>query len=389
MVTKRLFHWPKVLILSSAHFLHDVYSSFLPPLLPLIISKFNLSLTSASLLLMLQRLPSLLSLFVGAVAHKLPWRLLIILTPLVTAVCGSLLGLAPNLVVLGSLLITMGISSALFHVPAPVVIRYYSGNQSGKGMSWYMVGGEGARMVGPILIVAAVSWWTLEGTWRLIFPAMVFSLVLQIMLEKRSYQSQEQQSLPPGAWWRTLKEFAPFLLSLGFYMLFRSVMKASMATFLPTYLGMKGNTLITGAIALSILQGAAAFGSFISGGISDKIGRFKSLIFLALSSPIFMLAFVYSGFGVQMVLLVVLGILLYATSPILLALVLEQGSKQPAMMNAGFTTINFITNAIAVISTGFMGDMVGLDTTFKIAAFLAFGAFPAALVLRRYSLVKR
>ncbi|MFA5419177.1 MAG: hypothetical protein WC341_12035, partial [Bacteroidales bacterium] len=148
-------------------------------------------------------------------------------------------------------------------------------------------------------------------------------------------------------------------------------------------------TLITGAIALSVLQGSAAVGSFIAGGISDKVGRFKSLIFLAISAPFFMLLFVYSGFMVQMVLLVFLGILLYATSPILLALVLEQGSDQPAMMNAGFTTINFITNAIAVISTGFLGDRIGLSTTFHFSAFLAFGALPAALLLRRNSLVKR
>ena len=388
-MTSKIFHWPKVLIISVAHFLHDVYSSFLPPLLPLIISKFNLSLTSASLLLMLQNLPSILSLFVGAVAHKLRWRLLIILTPLLTALCGSLLGLAPNLVVLGALLVTMGISSALFHVPSPIVIRNYSGNKSGKGMSWYMLGGEGARMVGPILIVAAVSWWTLEGTWRLIFPAVVFSLVLHLMLEKRDYQSTTQQGVPIGNWRKTLKQYAPFLLSLATYMLFRSVMKASMATFLPTYLGLKGNTLITGAIALSVLQGSAAFGSFIAGGISDKVGRLKSLIFLAISAPFFMLLFVYSGFMVQMVLLVFLGVLLYATSPILLALVLEQGSDQPAMMNASFTTINFITNAIAVISTGFLGDRIGLSTTFHFSAFLAFGALPAALLLRRNSLVKR
>ncbi len=372
-----------------AHFLHDIYSSFLPPLLPLIISKFNLSLTAASGLLMLQNLPSLLSLFIGAVAHKLPWRLLIIFTPLVTAICGSLLGLAPNLAILAALLITIGISSALFHVPAPVIIRYYSGKQTGKGMSWYMLGGEGARMLGPVLIVAAVGWWSLEGTWRLIFPAIIFSFLLHVMLEKKRFETIGQSSVSATNWIQTLKQYAPFFLGLAFYMLFRSVMKASMATFLPTYLGLQGNSLLTGAIALSVLQGSAAVGSFISGGISDRIGRFKTLIFLAISAPLTMLVFVYSGFVVQMLLLVILGMLLYATSPILLALVLEQGGKQPAMMNAGFTTVNFVTNAIAVLSTGFLGDLIGLDTTIKMAAIFALGAFPAALVLRRYSVVKR
>ena len=90
-----------------------------------------------------------------------------------------------------------------------------------------------------------------------------------------------------------------------------------------------------------------------------------------------------------MALLAILGVLMYPTSPILLALVLEQGSSQPAMMNAGFTTVNFVTNAIAVLSTGFFGDWLGLDTTFKLAAFLAFGAFPSALVLRHYSVGKK
>ena len=68
------FQNSKVFSVSSAHFVHDVYSSFLAPLLPIIIEKFAMSLASASVLSLVQRLPSFLSLFVGAVAHKLPWR---------------------------------------------------------------------------------------------------------------------------------------------------------------------------------------------------------------------------------------------------------------------------------------------------------------------------
>ena len=38
----------------------------------------------------------------------------------------------------------------------------------GKGMSYYMVGGELARTAGPMIILGVISWWGLEGTWRLI-----------------------------------------------------------------------------------------------------------------------------------------------------------------------------------------------------------------------------
>jgi MFS family permease len=168
-------------------------------------------------------------------------------------------------------------------------------------------------------------------------------------------------------------------------MVFRSLMKGSLATFLPTYLGIKGSSLLTGAVALSVMQFAAAFGSFIMGGISDKLGRIRTLGILAVLSPILMLIFVFSGLYVQFVMLFFLGIVLYATSPVLMALVLEQGSNQPAMMNAGFTTVNFATSALAILFTGVIGDIVGLEATLKIAAFLGIGAIPTILILKKFS----
>jgi hypothetical protein len=39
------------------------------------------------------------------------------------------------------------------------MIKQSSGEETGKGMSYFMVGGEFARTLGPILITAAVSWW--------------------------------------------------------------------------------------------------------------------------------------------------------------------------------------------------------------------------------------
>jgi FSR family fosmidomycin resistance protein-like MFS transporter len=41
------FKTGKILALSIAHFIHDVYSSFLAPLLPLLIEKLSKSLTQA------------------------------------------------------------------------------------------------------------------------------------------------------------------------------------------------------------------------------------------------------------------------------------------------------------------------------------------------------
>ena len=381
----KLFNSAKVITISSSHFLHDVYSSFLPPLLPLLISKYGISLSMASWLSLIQRIPSLFSIILGGYAHKIKWRPIIILAPLLTAFSGSIIGLAPGIIVLAILLFTMGLSSAAFHVPAPVMIKYYSGGQAGKGMSYYMLGGELARMLGPLLVVSAVSWWGLEGIWRLFFPAAAAALFISFILEKIPYEHLGNHKTNIPNWKKTLTNHTSFFISLTIYMIFRSLMKASLSTFLPTYMGLKGNSLLFGAFSLTLLQITGAFGAFISGGISDRLGRFTTLLLLALLSPFAILLFVNSNMLIQIVALLFSGIVLFGSTPVLLALVQEQGSNQPALMNGSFTTINFISSAIAVVVAGYAGDAWGLDFTYKLSAFLGFFAIPAVYILKQNS----
>jgi len=384
---KERFNRKKVWAISSAHFLHDVYSSFLAPLLPLLLKKYGIDLSVASWLSLLQRIPSLFSAVLGTFVHKIRWRPIIILAPLVTALSGSLLGLAPNLIILAILLFTIGISSAIFHVPAPVIIKDFSGNRAGKGMSFYMLGGESARMLGPVLVVSAVSWWGLEGTWRLAIPAVVAAFVLSLVLEKIPYEKVDKNRSTTNSWKKTLHRYSGFFIALTVYMLFRSVMRAGLSTFLPTYMvGTQGNTLLFGAFSLSILQATAVAGTFLAGTLSDKIGRFRMLLALAIASPFFMFLFLWAPPLLQIISLLFLGFVLAASTPVLLALVQEQGSDQPAFMNGSFTTINFISSALAVLAAGYLGDAIGLEKTFLFSGFLAFAAIPAVFLLKKQSM---
>ena len=53
------FQIGNVITISTAHLVHDVYSSFLAPLLPLLIEKLSISYTMAGILTIIQRIPSL------------------------------------------------------------------------------------------------------------------------------------------------------------------------------------------------------------------------------------------------------------------------------------------------------------------------------------------
>ena len=106
-------------------------------------------------------------------AEKMRMRYLIIISPALTGIAMSLIGVAPGYISCRFLLFVSGISSTLFHIPTPVMIRKISGKTIGRGMSYYMLGGELARTAGPMIIFGIISLWGIEGTYRM----MPFGLI--------------------------------------------------------------------------------------------------------------------------------------------------------------------------------------------------------------------
>jgi len=171
---------------SLAHLVQDTYSAFLAPILPLLIEKLGLSLVMSAFLDIARKLPSLLNPYFGLLAERKDARYFVILSPALSAFSMSLLGIANSYAILIFLLILAGISSTLFHIPSPGMIKASAGDKLGRGMSYYMVGGELARTIGPLLITAGVSLWGLEGTWRLMPFGFVASLILYYKLIRLS-----------------------------------------------------------------------------------------------------------------------------------------------------------------------------------------------------------
>jgi FSR family fosmidomycin resistance protein-like MFS transporter len=168
MNKKKDFQTGNIITISIAHLVHDTYSSFLAPLLPLLIEKFSITYSLAGLFTVFQRLPSLLNPIIGLLADKLAVRYFLIAAPAITSISMSLLGAAPSYYAAAVLLLIAGLGSALFHTPAPVMVRRISGTKIGRGMSVFMFAAEFARTLGPLLALGAVSYWSLEETYKLI-----------------------------------------------------------------------------------------------------------------------------------------------------------------------------------------------------------------------------
>ena len=376
------FKRAEVLTISTAHFMHDIYSSFLAPILPLLIEKLGMSLFMTAFLDIARRIPFLLNPFLGLIAEKTGLKYFVILTPALTAISMSLVGFANSYIALLILIFVAGISAALFHIPSPTMIKEASGEKVGAGMSFFMVGGEAARTLGPLIVTAAVSLWGLEGIYKLMPLGIVSSIVLYIKLKDFDTNRPLQKPKEKGDTKKLLKIYRPFFLVLGGFLLFQSAMKSALTLYLPVYLVNQGETLWYAGISISILQLFGIIGTFLAGTISDKIGRKTTLVISSFGMVISMSLFLLFD---TVFLLPLVGIFLFATGPVLMATVQSTSSHMPTFMNSMYMSINFGVSASIVFVVGLLGDKVGLGTTYIICNIIALGCIPMAFLLTRYA----
>ncbi len=378
------FQKGKVLSISAVHFVHDCYTSFLAPALPLIIEKLGISYGMTGMLAVIQRIPSLLNPLIGIIAERPVMRYMVIFSPALTAVFMSLIGIAPGYVFLAILLFFSGISSTLWHIPTPVMVKQLSGTRTGKGMSYYMVGGELARTAGPLIILGVISWWGLEGTWKMMPFGFVASVILYFNFRNANFtppsSSREHQE---GSYWKIFLRFGAAFALTGGYTFFQAGMKASLTYYLPTFLTSAGNSLHYSELALTVIQLAGAAGALFAGTLSDKLGRNRILLIVSLATPLLTLLFLrLDGFWIFPVLLP-LGFFLFAPTSVMLATVQDLATEKKAFVNSIYMTLNFFVSVMVYPIVGVIIDRVGFLPTFKAFALLGFGSAIIVLITRK------
>ena len=372
------FQSGKVAALAICHFIHDLYSSFLSPLLPLIIEKLSISLTQAGFASTMMQLPSLLNPYLGTLADRISVRLFIILAPAVTAITMSLIGLAPSYGVLLILLFVAGISVAVFHVPAPVMVARLSGTQKGRGMSFFMVGGELARTIGPLAAVGAVSLLGLENFYPIMLLGVLASLWLFWRFREISVKTESRGRTSVFGTWRETRHL---MIPLTGILVFRGFMHAALATFLPTFIKIDTGNLWLAGIGLTVYEAAGVAGVLTAGSFSDRFGRRRVLLISLLGAPVSLMLFIFSGGLLRFTALVLVGFTLLSTTPVMLALVQEHAGSSPSAANGFFMMISFMARSAVVVLVGFVADLIGLPVTYLISALLGLAAVPFILRL--------
>jgi len=368
-----------VTMISAGHGIHDTYTAFLPPLLPLFISSLSLSKAQAGLLTVFTQAPSLLNPVIGHWADTSHHRRWIFFAPAVTAASMSLLGEAGSYGMLTLLLLISGLSTAAFHAVGPVIAGRLSGRYLGKGMSFWMFGGELGRALGPIIVVTAIRVVSLDGVPWLMVLGVIASVILFIRVQEGDAHIPNRPQA--FSWRQAIRQMRPVMVPVVGLIVIRAFMFASLTIFLPVFLTEEGESLWLAGTALTIVQTAGAMGAFMGGTLSDRLGR-RSVLFVGiLVTPLLLFVFLGAGGWIRFLLLSAMGLMLISTTPVIMAVVQENFPDNRALASGTYLCLSFSIRSAIIVVVGALGDWLGLRLAFIISSVIMLLGLPLVFLL--------
>ncbi|MEX0868432.1 MAG: MFS transporter [Nitriliruptoraceae bacterium] len=376
------FDRSNVLALSGSHFIHDCYTAFFGVLLPILIPRLGLSFAAAGIVATALRWATSLQPFLGYIADRRDTKWWVILAPSVTALAMSLAGLSPNVAVLVLLLVVAGTSHAAFHPAAGALVTKVSGDRWGKGMSYFMTGGELGRVIGPVAMAALIGAVGVQLSWLIVIPGFLWSYLLWRKFRTATFTAAD--STPPRLR-GVLREGRTPLVIMSAIIMLRSFMINGLLIFYPTYATEGGASLLIAGLGLTVYEAGGALGAFAAGILSDKFGRIRMLVLgMLVALPTLVVAVALGPTWLGLVMLAIGGLGLISSHSVELVIMQRLLPEHRSSAVGINYLLRAVGGAIAMIAIGAIGDAIGLRNALFIGIAVAAVSLPISFLMRPY-----
>jgi len=150
--------YKKISLISLGHLSCDINSHALPALLPYLAAAHDLDYQTCGLMAFsYSAVASLVQPVMGLVADKVSRGWFIPLGIFMAGIGFSLTGYFSSVVAIFFALMIGGIGGAIFHPEGARYANLVSGSQKGLGLSIFAVGGSGSMVLGPLLVMLAIT----------------------------------------------------------------------------------------------------------------------------------------------------------------------------------------------------------------------------------------
>ena len=362
MDKKHEVNYSKLGILSLAHTLNDLYSNYIPQLLPfLVVLTPGFTATRAAILVSAFTLTSSFTqpLF-GYLSDRQGKRWLLYIGTLWMAIMLSLTGIVHNYGVLVLLAALAGLGTAVFHPQAATMVNQLSGDRKAVILSAFVAFGNIGFALGPLLLVPLFQFYGLHATLVTVVPGVFVAILLLLFAPRNLVLSPVSPEFSVVL--HSLKSAASELVAIVGVIAVRSLAYTGILTMLPLYFKAQHLSNVAASHLMTTMLFSGALGGIVGGFLSDRYGRKRLIVgSLVISSPLFF-AFFYTQGTLSMIFLGLAGAALLSSFSVTVVAAQEAIPDNKAL--AAGLTMGFAggLGGLAVILIGRIGDIWGLSS---------------------------
>jgi FSR family fosmidomycin resistance protein-like MFS transporter len=349
---------PTILLMACAHMMVDGYGNILAPLLPLLITRLDLSLAAAGTMTMLYQLSaSVAQVGFGHLADRWNPRLLVMAGPVLSVTVLSFTGVATTPLMLAAILVLGGLGGAAFHPPGATLAHTLGGSRPGLSMSVYISGGTLGFALGPLMFAPFAQRFGIEWTPLLALPGLLVIAVFIAHVPKFDFSSSGSTGL------RALGPYAKPLGLLYLIVVLRTTTAIAFATFLPVMLTRRGMSVgAAGAVVAGYLF-ASGIGGFLGGPAADRYGPRQVIAWSLVAATPFLFAAPLLRGAPFMAALALGGFFLQSTLPVNVVFGQAIAPVSAATVSSLMMGFAWGTGGMTVPLTGYVADRVGIENT--------------------------
>lgn len=185
-------------------------------------------------------------------------------------------GVLPNYPLIMASAMLSGIGVAMFHPEGGRLGNLTAGEQKGKGMSIFAVGGKLGFTFGPLVATAAITLWGLPGTLIFIIPSTLCAAILLSQNKALlSYSNPDKQSSDDSLYQDNWVGFGFIMGAISC----RSIMYYAFLSFIPLFLVYNlGQEEAFASSVISLFALVCAVGTIASGWAGQLLGAKKLII---------------------------------------------------------------------------------------------------------------
>lgn len=372
-------------VLSLAHMINDMYSNFLPQLIPFLIAARGYSVSAgAALVAAFTITSSLVQPVFGWLVDQKGQRWLIFTGTLWMALLLGITGLIPNYPILLIVSTLAGLGTAAFHPQAMAMVGHVAGNRKGVFLGAFIAVGNAGLALSPLILLPFFDRYGYNATWVAIIPGLLTTLMLWRYAPESLPHNNSAVGVTKAL--TALKHVSADLYKLMLVVAMRSLVHSGLMMLLPLYLlNRKFSAESTGYLVFITLA-AGSVGGLAGGYISDLYGR-KPLIVgsLALATPLFY-GFLFTGGTLSFILLALGAMTLLASFSVTVAAAQEAIPENKALASGLSLGFAIGMGGLAVTPVGKFADIFGVKAAVQLIFSLPLAAALVGLLIKEVGL---